>query len=360
MLSNIILKVDGEKFSGWTEAKISRSIETLCGSFTLKMIDVSDEEIFSFSPNSLCSIYANNDLLITGYIDGQGPIISPNDASVTVSGRCKTSDLVDCSAINKPGSWRDIKVRQLITSLLNPNGNTFNIRLVVDTSLGEDVREFTLNSGESVYDAISRICEYRAFIPVSNGKGELVLTNVGSGKTNDNLVYAQNVPSAGGEFNFVNRFSEYIVKGQQSGRGKSWSKTNTQKVGIAKDEYITRFRPKVITAESEITSEGAQKRANWEAQIRAGRSSKINVQLPGWRQSNGDLWRENLRVFTFIPRLRVDGELLINEIEYNKTGESESVSMKLVDPIIYSKNPVKVIKKKTRKRSRKKVFDIKF
>jgi len=351
MLNEVQLLVGTDRLEGWEAVSVQRSIDTLCGNFSIDMLDAWDlDTVIELYPGLPCNVIVNNEKLISGYIDKQIPRIDSTRNSITITGRCKTGDLVDCSATNNPGTWKNIELRGLVKSLLNPNGNTFNIVLKVDTNLGEKVKEFSINTGETVFDAISRVCSDRAVVPISTNKGELLLTNIGGNKAYDDLTYGVNIESAEGEANFINRFSTYIVKGQQSGRGQGWTKQTTQKIGTSRDDYITRFRPKVISAESDISSIGAQNRANWEAQIRAGRSMLLTVFLPTWQQSNGELWKENLLVYVNIPKLRVDGELLIREVEYKLNHNKCSTRLTLVDPSIYAPSPKKIIEKKKRKK----------
>lgn len=350
MSNDVQILVGTERLEGWTSVSVKRSVDTIAGTFSADMVDIWNlEEAIELYPGLECAVLVAGEKVITGYIDKQVPKVGPTTSNISISGRCKTGDLVDCSATNKPGTWKNIGLRSLVSSLLNPNGNTFNIGLKVGTDLGEKIKEFSINTGESVFEAISRVSQDRAVVPLSTNKGELLLTNIGGNKSSDDLIYGMNLESADGEASFIDRFSEYVVKGQQSGKGRGWNKQTTQKVGKAFDEHIPRFRPKVITADSEISSEGAQKLANWEAQIRAGRSIGVKVSLPTWNQSNGDLWKENLLVYVSIPKLRIDGELLVREVEYTLNGTRRGLNMQLVDPRIYAVKPKKEIKKKTRK-----------
>jgi len=347
MSNGVILVVGSKRLEGWTDLSITRSVDTLCGTFQLSMIDIWNlDDSIELTPGLPCIIYIGDERLITGYIDNQKPSVSTDASKISISGRCRTGDLVDCSAINVPGTWKDIGLRRICIALLNPDNNSFGISLITETDLGSSFKEFAITTGESVFEAISRACQDRAVVPLSNEKGDLVLTNIGKHPAYDDLIYGMNVVSADAEANYLDRFSEYQVKGQQSGKGKTWDKSMTQKFATSSDEYITRFRPKIITMDNETTQESAQKRANWEAQIRAGRSISVNVTLPSWYQSNGELWRENLIVYVSIPKLRVDGELLIREVSYKLNTSSRSLALKLCDPGIYATEPKAIIKKK--------------
>jgi len=72
-MPNIIsISVDGKKYSGWTEATITTSMETLTSSFQLKVVDKinqDDNSVWPLQTQDECSIYIDNEKIITGYID---------------------------------------------------------------------------------------------------------------------------------------------------------------------------------------------------------------------------------------------------------------------------------------------------
>lgn len=349
MSDEIKIQVGTDAYEGWTDVSIRRSVDTIAGSFSFSIVDLWTDERMIVTPGQPCKIFIGDDKIITGYIDILRPSVSADSNTIAIEGRCKTGDLVDCSVTNIPGSWKNIDLLKLVKAMLSPNQNRFNLDVLSDVDLGEKISEFSADPGESIFEAISKVCQYRAIVPLSDVDGNLLLTNIGRNPAADDLIYGMNIVNADSEITYVDRFSEYIVKGQKSGRGQSWGKSMTEKFARSTDEYIERFRPKVITADSEISTEMAQKRANWEAQIRAGRSASVNVSLPGWRQSNGDLWRENMTVYVSIPKLRIDGEMLIREVEYRLTTSEKRLNLKLADPSIYAPEPKQIIKKTKKK-----------
>ena len=49
-------------------------------------------------PGDPCTVKIGDDLVITGYIDRYHPSITPTGHTVTITGRGKCQDLVDCAA----------------------------------------------------------------------------------------------------------------------------------------------------------------------------------------------------------------------------------------------------------------------
>jgi len=347
MLNDVSLKVDGQKLTGWTDVSIKRSVDTVAGSFKFSVVDIWRGDAIYLEPQMEVDVYIGDDHIIRGYLEERDISIGTESNSISLSGRCRTGDLVDCSILDAPGSWKEIDPLKLITTICDP----FDIKVIRKADLGEKLQDFSINGGESVYEAITRICENRAILPISDAKGNLVLTTIGDARASDKLIYEYNIISAQLSQNYKDRFSHVLVKGQQGNKGNGWDKGTTGIFGKAEDENVDRWRPKIIVPGSGLTNEGAKTRAAWETQIRAGRSSTIQVNIAGWRQYTQELWRENLIVFVVIPHLGVEGDMLVKDVEYTLNSTGRSLSMGLVLPEIYAPEPKVNIKKKKSKRN---------
>lgn len=349
MSDNVYLTVGTSRLTGWKEVSVNKSMDTLCSSFSFSAVDRWKDAAMVLVPDVVCKIHHESEKMIEGYIDSVKIKSDTDDELINVSGRDKTGDLVDCSDNVKPNSWKNIDVQRLIYNLVKP----FGIRVYMNLTGIEPVREFTISSGESVFESIQKICADRGILSLTNADGDLILTTAGSNRSVDNLVLGENVTSADVDFDFTNRFSKYIVKGQKSGGGDSWGTTTTEIFSEATDGGITRYRPKVIVGDGEMSISLAAKRAAWEAQVRAGRSGKLSLTLPTWRQSDGTLWSVNTLVACSVPPLRITPEvpLLIYEIEFKQTSEGGTIcTLKLIRGDAYAAEPGKEVKnKKTQK-----------
>lgn len=105
----------------------------------------------------------------------------------------------------------------------------------------------------------------------------------------------------------------------------------------AVDWNITRYRPKIINAETGATDGSAQDRAELEASTRAGKSTRITVQVVGWKMSDGKLWPLNALTNLRSPMLVADDvDLLISQVVF-VVSESEGIvtELSLVKPGTY-------------------------
>ena len=347
--NNVTLRFDGKQISGWTSVSINRSLDSLADSFDLNMVDAWEGEVTQLKPEVECTIFIDNKKVLTGYIDKVGIPVDANNQNYQVNGRSKTQDLVDCSADNEPGSWEKISALNLIKELCAP----YNIEVRNEVSLGEDIKKFSLNTGESPFEAIQRICQDRGVLCLSDVDGKLVLTSAGIVSAYDKLILGQNVLAAEATYEFSNRFKIYKIKAQKSEDGESWKKSTTQIYGEARDDGIVRNRVKVIAADNQMSNALAQKRAAWEAQTRAGRSGTVSIKIPAWYQSNGNLWEPNFLVACHIAPLRLspDSPLLINEVNYSQDESGTLCNLKLVRQDAYAPEPPKEVKTKEKKKT---------
>ncbi len=344
--NELTIVIDGENYTGWSSAVVRRSMSMLCGAFDVSMVDYDGGIISKIKPNTPCEIFLGSEKILNGYLDTFDPAVTAESSSVASSGRDRTGDLVDCSAIYKTGTWTgNVDLLTICKNLCDP----FNIKVTANTDLGADFTNFALNQGETVFEAISRACKARGILPLSDGKGDLVLVSAGSERTTDALMMGQNVKEASAGWKYENRFSEYRVKGQRTTQGEGWDSSTVAIEGVAKDLNMPRYRPKIISADGITTIADAQKQAAWEMSVAYGKSNSVSVTVPGWFQSSGKLWKENLIAYTVIPALNVDADLLVTEIVYSQDSDEGSLTTMILNPPeIFAADPALTRKKKSR------------
>lgn len=340
---SIMLLINDTEYTGWTEVSIRTSVTALCHSFSFTMVDVwrLNGAIVAIQPGDAVTIFIGSDAVVQGHVDSVELALSAGDHSIRVAGRSTTADLVDCSAMNKPGIWRNRTLAQIVTDLVKP---FFLVEVVDEAKNMTKFTEFKLNTGETVFDAMSRAALKRAVLLLTNSAGHLVLTNSGSRRTTDGLKEGSNVLSASASFNYSDRFTEYTVRGQQITKGTGWDKSTISIDGMATDTaLLERPRPLLIKAEGAITRNDAQNQARWEANIRAGKSQTVRVQVRGYHQSSGELWTINQLANVDIPSLLVANSLLITSVEYVKSGSGSVTNLELMPPNAFAAKPKQAV-----------------
>ncbi|MGD9638388.1 MAG: phage baseplate assembly protein [Alphaproteobacteria bacterium] len=329
------LYINNNIYSGWTSVSIERSIETISGGFDLSLSDRwSGQAVrWAIKPGDACEVRLDNEVVITGYVDDVNPDISSDSYTVSVSGRDKTGDLVDCSAIHSPDEWSNLSLQELATKIAAP----FGINVKVNDTTGSNFEKFKIQQGEPAFEAIDRLCKMRAIMPISDGKGNIIITRAGTATASEALVEGKNLLNISPRFTHRERFSQYTVKAQAPGLDGMSAEDSAQVVGTAKDNGILRYRPLMIIADDNANGVSASTRAGWEATVRAARATTFNVSVQGWKMNNGKLWPINALTQFTSDTLGIEKQtLLIVSTNFSKDEQGTRTNMVLTRPDAYS------------------------
>lgn len=337
-MTDVALRVNGKQYQGWTSVEVHRSMEAVAGSFNLKLTErwPGRSTPWKIMPGDECELLLDGQTVILGYLDSVAPKYDAGRHEITVTGRDATADLVDCSADHKPGQWSDISLERLVQTLAEP----FGIGLTVEADTGEAFRTFTLQTGETVWEAIDRAARQRGVLVVSDAAGGLVITRRGTNRAGVQLVEGRNIMAASAELSQEDRFGTYIVKGNQPGTDNLNGEAAAAVSARAEDAGVKRYRPLVVMAEGATNPNVARQRAEWEASVRAGRAQTASVTVQGWQESDGALWVPNRLVTVRSPMLRMDGDLLITGVRYRKGSQRGTTAvLALARPDAYEPKP---------------------
>lgn len=294
------LKVDGVYYGGWKSVRVTRSIEQLAGTFDLEITErwPGQPAASPIRPGQKCQLFLDGEAVVTGYVDTVMIDYDATRHSIRVTGRDKTGDLVDCSVIYKSGQWHNVGLDQLARDLTQP----YAIQVIVEADVGSAFSSFSVQEGESVFECLERAARMKALLLTSNPEGDLVITRAGNHRLDAGLVEGGNIKAARGEFSWKDRFSRYTIKGQ--GRlGADGDSEHAAPAALVEDEIITRYRPLIVLAESHGQNASLRDRAEWERNVRRGRSARGSITVQGWSRPDGALWQPNTLVPVTSPLL---------------------------------------------------------
>jgi prophage tail gpP-like protein len=336
-VTDVRLRVNGKEYGGWKSARVTRSIESVCGSFSLSL---SANPGWPIREDDECVVMLDEEVIITGYVDVPEASFSESEHSVSVSGRDRTGDIVDSSAVLKTWEFYNTPVLVLAQRLCQPFG--IPVTLAFGLELPPPPARLSVDPGDSVYDVIERACRTAALLPVADGRGGLRLMRPGTDRTHTALVEGENLKAGSVTRDATGRFRTYTVRGQHSG-GDSLSGASAATVqATAEDPNVGRAaRVLLVRPEGNMTAALAKTRAAWEASVRAARSLSVSVTVQGWTQGNGALWPVNALVPVRSPKLDIDGEMLITEATYNlddSTGTTTTLQLRV--PEAFEPEPV--------------------
>lgn len=335
---DLTLKAAGQKIGGWTAVRVTAGIERCPRDFEIRMTERYPGELaaVTVAPGDPCEVRIGGDLVVNGYVDRLMPTIEDNEHSITVVGRGKCEDLVDCSAEWASNQVSNASILSIARKLAAPYGIT--VEGLGD--MGNPVPQFNIIWGETAYEVIERVARYEALLVYESPEGNLVLSRVGSASHASGFTQGRNVQRASPIFAVDQRYSEYVA------RMLDFSLADVAGVGdiieTVADKAITRHRLLYIIAEAGDTENFAitRQRAEWEAARRAGRSWNVTLTADSWRDSAGKLWTPNQFAPVDLPTLKVPKQdWVIGEVSYIRDARGTRADLVLMPPDAFQPAP---------------------
>lgn len=321
------LKVKGGVFSGWESVEIKTGIEQIAGTFRLGVTErwAGQDTPTPIMPGFACEVLLDGAPIITGFVDSADPSYGESTHTVSIEGRDKTGDLVDCSA--KSGQWKSRRLDQIAADICAP----FGIKVIKQADVGAAFLSFNIQEGERAFEALDRMARFRAVLLVSDGLGNLIITRAGQQRIATELVEGVNIKRAQCKFDWKERFSHYVVKGQHRGTDGESADAARGPSGQSDDTVVDRYRPLVVLAEDQGHIASLQQRAEWERNVRIGRANRATITVQGWQHADG-LWRPNSLVRLRSPLLYADLDLLIAQVTYKLDSGGTTADLELCRP----------------------------
>ncbi len=330
------LIIDGKTWNTWDSISYSRSIERMGGSFQVTLAQKPEAGFLSSAMRIglPVQIEIDGETVLDGYIDDVDHSYDDRTASISVVGRDKTGDLIDCAAtVDGPFEFNNRKLEKVIEQIIKP----FGIDLIVDVDTGKPFSRLAIQPGETAHAFIDRICRFRAVLPVSNGIGGLVLVKPSDEKSPGRLVYGQNILKGRVQTKGAERFSLYVLKGQAEGHDESTAGEVSGGEGRATDERVTRYRPTVITAESQGFTQTLQERAEWQRNVSRARGNTATYDVVGWYADaeTKTLWKPNTLVWVEDAARSINREMLITSMTLQRSNQGTFTTLELAIPEAY-------------------------
>jgi prophage tail gpP-like protein len=322
------LSVNSVLYSEWTKLSITKSLEQLAHSYSVALTDkwtAQKKPVPVKRGNAVDIVYESivgkRTTVSRGWINKPTLKYSATERERGFTGRSRTCDLVDCSAIYQTGTWAKTGLLQIALDLCKPFG--IAVSVLGGTVMGAPFGEFTLNDGETVFEALERGARQVGVVMTTDGEGDLVFAQTGATKVMTVLQRGKNILECDSSDSDEERFSEYHVKAQSAAGGldgETYSSKQLTQKAVSKDPDILRYRPTIIQAETTDSRTTCVARANWEAAVRAGRGNRVSYLVDGWEHSQG-LWEPNTLVHVVDDAREIDTDLLVVSVNYTRSNE---------------------------------------
>lgn len=353
-MADLTLRLDGYDIEGWTGVQVTRSLDQLADTFDLQLTTElsSRPPPVEISEGQACQLLYGEEILLSGYLDTVDLSYNANSTSLSVSGRSKAGDLVDCTAL-KPGSrtggsWKDTTFLAIANTITGP----FGIKVFCD--LGDPKEHyFKLAEAETCFSALDRLGKDYGLRVVSYPDGDIQYTRTGLEVLADVVIQSgRNVLSGGVTQDLSERYSDYLFKGQLKASDAT-SGGNVNTAHLVTDDGVGRYRPLLIETDEQVRNakgqftKGKNKsplqlRAEWERNTRAGKSRQLSYEVCNpddlslsWEMRPGVLWAPNIIVTVLDEFLEIDGQYLVTSVSLTRDSSGTKTSLQLTFPEAY-------------------------
>lgn len=316
----VTLAIGGKLYGGWKEISVRRSLDIFADTFDLTLTDNEAGQARTIKLGAPCQVRIGGETLITGYVDRIRPRYDAQRRSITVSGRSKTADLVDCSL--PPHKLNGVQKReQTLLELAKFVGGLVGVSARSEVPGLSKRRVSVIENTETLFEFLEAHSRADGVMLLSDTDGNLVISRASKDRVGTALVLGENIEEAEGEFSQRDRFSHYYVSTQQTNWNDDKPELAAHITGETSDVNV-RYRPTTVPVDSMDTSQ-ATRRAEWQRNVHYGRSRQATYTVTGWRQKHG-LWRPNTRVRVVDEWMGFVNEwLMIGTVEFvlNDTGK---------------------------------------
>jgi len=317
MSDDVRLRIGANDYSGWKTIAVRRSLDTLADTFDLTLTDrwSADAARRPVRLGEACEVWIGDEKLITGYVDEVRPRYDSKTRALTVAGRSKTADLVDCSlpASDTSAAQNNSQtLPQLAAALAKP----FGVKVVSEVGGLPKIDRTVAEPGQTAFEIIEVKARTAAVLIISNPDGNLVITRASNQRVATPLILGENILEAEGEFSQRERFSHYYFVGQQSNWGNNLGADGAAHVKGQSEDTAVRYRPTTVVAEGAGNVADMKLRAQWQRNVNYGRSRRATYTVNGWEHADG-LWEPNRLVRVVDEWMGFNNEsLMIGTVEF--------------------------------------------
>jgi prophage tail gpP-like protein len=352
----IEVKVNGKKYGGWKSSEISKSVENLCGTFSMTVHNSWAEA--NESPEIKAGDYVNIVItntkkeeiqMMAGYVDIETTGFNNSGTFLSISGRDITCDLIDCS-VEDLFEMRNLGPIEIIRKLATED-DIEKFYITVTTSLSDS--DFTpypqnlINYDAKIADVIKKISSHYGFLVYTNEYGELVVENASKlGDTIPFFTEGKNLISASRQYDFSKNYKTIKVVSQDIDLGGTIPTKNPEenenlnRDGVFTDESFSRYRPLNVVHSEGTDGLTPKIKAEWIKRSIQAKSSEIRLEVQGWEDEEGGLYKINTQVACNIPSLGISTSdaYMIKELTMSVSEDGKKTKLVVIHEDAYNEN----------------------
>lgn len=321
--------VNGQPFEDFTRASVQKSVESMAGEFSF-LATWDDGQPFPIPRAASVQIYIDDQQIIDGYVERINPQISVGGSSVEISGRDKTSDIIDstlpANALQVAAGISFVEVIKRGIAAIGSNVGVVNNVPDLEPFGSADV--ISNEAGENLYSFLDALAKKKQVLLTTDGAGNIVITRSGTEQINYTLKNLDNdgentVIMSSASIDDSNRFHTYsvVTQGNLTGLTLSGGEFSPEDVAntsgsTVTDSEIRSGRTLYLTADENMSSADCTALAKWEANIRKARSRTYSCTAYGYKDFDGKIFRPNTLVQVMDSSVNVFETMLISACSY--------------------------------------------
>ena len=334
----VTLIVDGYALIGWQDVSIDRSMESAEISFNLGATNPSwspeakrlrygkEVEILTAPTVGGLGRPGSGELMCKGYVSGYGAKYAPKTKTVTLDGKSKAADAVDCHPVkHKTGRFERKTLLEVAKEL-----DEVRCGFTADIDL-KPLAKVQRQPHDTIFQTIER--EARRIGAMLSGQpdGSIKITRAGTKRHAGALVLGEApVIDMDVKLKCDQKFSPIVGRGQ---RATGTGKDNLRQEETETDPSVGRHRPLLVIPEGDWSKKELKKRLRWDRLRRASFGTTITVTVSTWRDAGGKLWEPGLLMAIRNEPEDIDSDYLLSTANFRQGGEDGTrATLTFVDP----------------------------
>lgn len=340
------IRINGEKFSLWESASLTRSIESNSGAFRFTSTNTRPVD-YPIKKHDAVQIVINGKTKLSGFVDTISARGSGSGQTITVSGRDNTRDLIDSSV---PDGAKNIatptNLKSMCETVISALGLDINVidnsgaSLAVEAEADEDDfgfgenEEIAADSGKNAMDYLVEFARKKQVYLVADGQGNLVIYRPSATAGQTGIVQTDN--KAGNNvisYNYTAdgsvEYNTYVARSQDNYGADplaSFEDDGVDRKGQSVDSQVPAGRYYEFQSEESMTDAELKQRAEEENNVRRSQGFTYSVDVQGVAQQNGDLWDFGLIVPVRDEIVGVIGLYMIKSVTFSVDSSSGTIA----------------------------------
>jgi prophage tail gpP-like protein len=322
--------VGGTRYTAFIRAQVRASYKEAARAFTLSIAAETGASATNaiFHAGAEVEVYLTDDLVLRGYVDQKEPHLGPREATIRVTGRSKSADLIDGIANHLTGFFEKKNPQEIGAELAKEYGTTFK----TDQRLKTIDPSYLVTPGGSIFREVEKLTRRQGMTMTGLADGDVMITKPNGDRHGGGLIEGQNIIVINANHNWSNRYSKYSFKGQRPvGSGAR----RLHMVATAKDTAVSRHRVKVGIYDDDGDITDLKMLAESHRNRSAGEALKASVSVQGFRDEAGAVWQPGKLIWTESPYADIAQDMLIEAADFSQGPEGSITLLSLVDPRAY-------------------------